>query len=216
MSHDTPYNPLDKKNLGISVADALLERIPHPLVHSELFLGAGIYALYYVGDHEAYAPVTEKNQGDRFEAPIYVGKAVPAGARKGGALLGISHTRALFNRLREHAESIEQAEGLSLDDFYCRHLVVDDIWIPLGESLLIDKFEPVWNKVIDGFGNHDPGSGRSKQQKSAWDVIHPGRLWATKLAPNNRTREELLGNLARFLSHKHAEVIEPPYVDEGE
>jgi hypothetical protein len=26
---------------------------------------------------------------------------------------------------------------------------VDDIWIPLGESLLIEMFSPLWNKVLD-------------------------------------------------------------------
>lgn len=216
MSHETPYNPLDKKNLGISVADALLERAPGALPPDEPFVGAGIYAIYYVGNFAPYIPIAERNRGNRFEAPIYVGKAVPAGARKGGALLGTSQSRALYNRLREHAESIQQAENLSLSDFFCRFLVVDDIWIPLGESLLIDQHEPAWNKVIDGFGNHDPGGGRSNQQRSAWDVIHPGRSWATKLRKNNRTSAELLDNLARFMSNKHADLIEPPYVDEGE
>ncbi len=33
---------------------------------------------------------------------------------------------------------------------------------------------------MDGFGNHDPGSGRYEQAKSDWDVIHPGRAWAEK------------------------------------
>lgn len=216
MAHETPYNPLDKKNLGISVADALLERSPDPLAHDELFIGAGIYAIYYVGANPAYARIAEQNKDGRFTAPIYVGKAVPAGARKGGALLGASETKALFNRLREHAESISQVKSLSLADFFCRHLIVDDIWIPLGESLLIEMFEPVWNKVIDGFGNHDPGKGRTKQQRSAWDVIHPGRPWAKKLRPNNKTRDQLLDNLSRFVEHRQAEIIEPPYVDQGE
>jgi hypothetical protein len=31
MSDSTPYNPLDKKNLGASVAEALLGRKPRPL-----------------------------------------------------------------------------------------------------------------------------------------------------------------------------------------
>lgn len=216
MSHETPYNPLDKKNLGISVADALLERCPGTLPPADPIVGAGIYAIYYVGDSPEYDHIAKANRDEHYDAPIYVGKAVPAGARKGGALFGASQTRALYNRLREHADSIEQATNLALSDFRCRYLVVDDIWIPLGESLLIDMFEPAWNRVIDGFGNHDPGAGRSKQQRSAWDVLHPGRPWAEKLQDNNRTREELLDNLERFLTHKHAEVIDPPYVDEGE
>lgn len=39
---------------------------------------------------------------------------------------------------------------------------------------------PLWNTVVDGFGNHDPGKGRYEQAKSDWDVIHPGRAWAEK------------------------------------
>ena len=35
--------------------------------------------------------------------------------------------------------------------------------------------------VVDGFGNHDPGSGRYNQAKSEWDVLHPGRPWIKKL-----------------------------------
>ena len=115
--------------------------------------------------------------------PIYVGKAVPAGARKGGYGLGGSPGTVLYRRLIEHAESVEQAENLSAEDFFCRYLAVDDIWIPLGESLLIEMLSPVWNALIDGFGNHDPGKGRYNQQRSAWDVLHPGRPWAKRLQP---------------------------------
>jgi hypothetical protein len=73
--------------------------------------------------------------------------------------------------------------------FYCRFLVVDDIWIPLGESLLIEKTKPLWNVIVDGFGNHDPGKGRYNQQMSAWDTLHPGRDWAKKLQPGKSETE---------------------------
>ena len=33
------------------------------------------------------------------------------------------------------------AENLDVDDFECRYLIVDDIWIPLGETLLIGRFK---------------------------------------------------------------------------
>ncbi len=72
----------------------------------------------------------------------------------------------LYHRLREHAASIQQVSNLSLDDFLCQYLVVDDIWISLGESLLIEKFSPIWNTILVGFGNHDPGKGRYNQQRS--------------------------------------------------
>ena len=77
--------------------------------------------------------------------PIYVGKAVPAGTRKGGFGLDIEHGSVLYHRLVEHAESVKAAVNLDIADFFCRFLVVDDIWIPLAESVLIEKFKPVWN-----------------------------------------------------------------------
>ena len=53
--------------------------------------------------------------------------------------------------------AVDRAANLDLTDFRCRFLVVEVIWIPLGESLLIEKLSPLWNETIDGFGNHDPG-----------------------------------------------------------
>lgn len=51
MSDAAPYNPLDKTNLGASVADALLGRKPRKLLGLKRFDGAGIYALslFYQG-----------------------------------------------------------------------------------------------------------------------------------------------------------------------
>lgn len=85
-----------------------------------------------------------------------MGEAVPEGSRKGGLLGDPKPTFKLHQRLREHERSLEQAANLQLEDFHFRYLVVDDIWIPLGEALMIHTFAPVWNK-IDGFGIHTPG-----------------------------------------------------------
>ena len=196
---DETYNPLDKLRLGENVAKALLARPISDPPPCETFAGAGIYALYYTGPFPPYRKVSERNAKDQWCSPIYVGKAVPPGARKGGYGLGESPGEVLYRRLREHSESIDQTENLSLSDFKCRYLIVDDIWIPLGESLLISMFSPLWNQVLDGFGNHDPGAGRHNQQRSSWDVIHPGRPWAKKLKPNSRPRDEILKVIAKFL-----------------
>ena len=111
-------------------------------------------------------------------------KPFTAGARKGAVRPRAIAGLALANRLNQHATSIDQANNLKLSDFSCRYLVVDDIWIPLGESLLIERFSPIWNTRIDGFGNHAPGRGRQDQARSQWDVLHSGRPWATKLKSN--------------------------------
>jgi len=78
------------------------------------------------------------------------------------------------------------AENLGYEDFWCRYLVLKDFFIPLCESLLIDRYEPIWNKLIDGFGNKALGGPRQKeQQKSMWDVLHPGRAGAA-ISPNKK------------------------------
>jgi hypothetical protein len=193
------YNPLDKHNLGDSVAKALLEKEVGLLPLAEPFVGAGIYAIYYLGNLDLYRPIASKNRGREPKQPIYIGKAVPAGARKGGLGFDADPGEVLFKRLKEHADSIRESRNLQLDHFRCRYLVVDDIWIPLGEALLIDMFSPLWNKVLDGFGNHDPGKGRYNQQRSPWDTIHPGRAWAEKCKSNLKSEDELLRSICLFL-----------------
>ncbi|MBL0382473.1 MAG: Eco29kI family restriction endonuclease [Desulfofustis sp. PB-SRB1] len=44
------------------------------------------------------------------EIPIYVGKAVPPGARKGNFGLNIDPGLALYRRLKEHTESINRLQ----------------------------------------------------------------------------------------------------------
>lgn len=185
------FNPLDKKQLAASVGEALLSSELHPLPPSERFPGAGVYAIYYFGGSQFYRELVQRNAGSECPAPIYVGKAIPTGARKGDVEFDATVGYALFKRLSEHADSINQVANLSLSDFKCRFLVVDDIWIPLGESLLIRQFRPLWNVAIDGFGNHDPGAGRHKQRRSPWDVLHPGRQWVERLAPCSKTAEQI-------------------------
>lgn len=194
-----PFNPLDKKNLGASVAEAMLNRPVVPLGDIPAFRGAGIYAIYYTGKFPSYTILSEHNSKSKYRAPIYVGKAVPAGARKGASLAASTATRALSSRLAEHAESVKAASNLDINDFHCRYLVVDDIWIPLGESLLIAKFAPVWNSLIDGFGNHDPGNGRYQGKRPRWDVLHPGRAWASKCQPRQESLPDIKRDVETYL-----------------
>jgi hypothetical protein len=191
-----PYNPLDKTKLGESVANALLESPLRPLP-PEPFQGAGVYAIYYVGDFPSYGILA----GNPPFNPIYVGKAVPKGARKGHIELDGTSGDTLFQRLKEHSESVEEV-GLGRSNFLCRYLVVDDIWIPLGESLLIRRFRPVWNVLLDGFGNHDPGGKRVTGKTSRWDMVHPGRSWVKKrrLQPDPKSRSEWLKEIETYLS----------------
>ncbi len=170
------YDPLDYDNLARSIVEALLCGPEAPLPPCETFEGAGVYAIYYHGDFEGYAPLVKAH----CPPPIYVGMAVPTGARKGGR--SASAGRELCQRLKQHAKSVEQAENLRLDDFTCRYLVVVPVWITLAERFLVEHYKPVWNVAIDGFGNHDPGAGRHGMKRPRWDILHPGRPWAAELA----------------------------------
>jgi hypothetical protein len=194
-----PFNPLDRQNLGASVAEAMLARKPYKLAAVPAFLGAGMYALYYSGAFAPYAPIAQLNSNGKLTSPIYIGKAIPEGARRGSGVSDGGSTKALARRLAEHAQSIEWAENLDANDFDCRFLVVDDIWIPLGESLLIAKFAPLWNVLVDGFGNHDPGSGRHSGLRSRWDSLHPGRPWAAKCRAREESADEIARDVCAFL-----------------
>jgi Eco29kI-like restriction endonuclease len=203
-----PYNPLEKAELARSVEGALLSTALKSLDGVPEFYGTGIYVIYYNGDHELYRVISGAS------APIYVGKAVPSGARKGLASKD-AVGKELWNRISEHRESTERAQDLDPSDFDVRYLVAEDIFIPLAERLMIQTFQPVWNVVVDGFGNHDPGIGRSRQKTSPWDCLHPGRTWATKLTPCKYSRGEIVARvLDHFVSRQlvPAEASLPPAV----
>lgn len=191
-----PFNPLDKRNLAQSVANTLLSQLGDSLPPSTRFEGAGVYAIYYTAEHKLFAPYVPIAGKD---IPIYVGKALSSGARIGSLNLSSHVGTVLFDRLREHAISIQQTENLDIRDFWCRYLVVDDIWISLTEALLIDQFSPIWNTIVTGFGNHDPGKGRYNQQRSLWDTLHPGRDWAGKLQPNAKSEQQIIAAVTKAL-----------------
>ena len=190
------FNPLERKHLGASVADALLAAPALPLASLPSFVGAGIYAIYYAGDFPSYLPLAKANRNGRLLVPIYVGKAVPKGARIGGGT-GMAG-RDLHGRLRQHSTSVSKARILDVRDFFCRYLVVEDIWTPLGGSLLIAKFSSVWNSIITGFGNHAPCSGRTLGKLSLSDQLHPGRS-ATSGGEQTVTAEQLAGHAQNYL-----------------
>jgi hypothetical protein len=152
--------------------------------------------------HPAYRPIAKENQDRELPRwPIYVGKAQPPGGRRGAFDLAATDTSALYSRLREHAESIRAASNLEVADFSCRFLVVQDLWIPLAEQLWISHFGPVWNRLIDGFGNHDPGGGRYNGLRPRWDVLHPGRAWAVKCKERPETAADIRREAGQYLGN---------------
>ena len=189
------FNPLDYSSLSSSLADALMNSPLAPLSKVEPFYGYGVYALFYVGDYPAYHKLSEHNRIHDGSWPIYIGKSSPS-TRKG---IDISPEtvntkdagKGLYNRIStDHRRSIENASNLDIADFSARLLVLSYVWVPLAETALIARYEPVWNSYVDGFGNHDPGMGRQQGRISHWDVLHPGR-GHEKYAPSQRTMDEI-------------------------
>jgi hypothetical protein len=197
------FNPLAIDSLAHSIVTRMTEMIPVPLNDVPLFTGAGLYAIYYRGAFPVYADLVAINTPTA-TVPIYVGKAVPAGGRKGVGTAASGETKVLANRVREHAKSVRAAINLDIADFVARWLVVEDIWIPLGESAMIRRHRPVWNVIVDGFGNHDPGSGRGEGVRSRWDTLHPGRSWADKYPKREETPAHIEQEIREYLRSRLA------------
>ncbi len=185
------YDPLNYENLAQSIVRALLDGAEQPLP-PPAFPGPGVYAIYY-RDALEYAPSVNP------EAPIYVGKAVPPGARTGSSGVDAARDPALYRRLRDHEKSIRQAVNLEVERAYCRFLTVVPVWITLAERFLLDHYRPIWNTALDGFGNHDPGAGRRGSARAPWDIMHPGRPWASQHEASV-TREDLIADIRRRLA----------------
>lgn len=77
------FDPLSYENLGASISRALDDQPVIPLDDLDQFPGSGVYALYYSGPHDAYAPLAEANQANPGSWAIYIGKADAENARKG-------------------------------------------------------------------------------------------------------------------------------------
>lgn len=202
MDHYDPYNPLDIVHLGESIFNAMVTPQPAPVDAVGAFVGGGIYAIYYTGQYEPYSLLAEENRDGKFRAPLYVGKAVPAGARKGINVTSGKRSHALSKRLREHAASLRAAQNLDTRDFWVRWLVIEPIWIPLGEQIMIARHTPLWNSLIDGFGNHDPGSGRISGIRSRWDTLHPGRPFAPKFPERHETQANIEQDVREHLRQR--------------
>lgn len=203
------YDPLDLQTLAESMVRVVLEQPVHRLGELKPFEGSGIYVIYYTGNFEAYQPIAAANRNGKWEHPIYVGEATRRGARKGGVLAEGPPGKAIFERLGNHADSIRGVSSLNIEDFWVRYLVLKDFFIPLCESLLIDRYKPIWNKLVDGFGNKDVGvSRRATQQRSMWDVLHPGRAIAAGGANRRYPDAELIvREINRFFAGKPVPLI---------
>lgn len=139
--------------------------------------GNGVYAIYCNSNILDKYDVL-KDGSYYLNEPIYIGKAVPRGWRSSRQEGGSNN---LQKRLRDHFKSISQANNLNLNNFIYQYVILDGDLISSVEAEAIRQFNPLWNCVIEGFGNHNVGRNRLNQEKPEWDVLHPGRPWANRM-----------------------------------
>jgi hypothetical protein len=183
------FNPLGLDMLSQNLQSALNSRPRFPLADLPKFVGAGLYALYYIGDLPLYEGLRNRN------IPIYVGKAEAGNSSYGDAP---DDTKPkLYERIVDkHAASIGETStssgaNLRVEDFEVRYLLLDDVWIVLGERALLRAYSPViWNTLMPGFGANPPGTAR-RNARSVWDTIHPGRPRAGRICNRRYTRSEM-------------------------
>ena len=185
------YDPFTYETLMAGTILEFEKQELHRLDETITIAGPGIYCLLYDGALEEYRRISGT------ATPIYAGKAIPPGSRRGGE--GDVTAPALQRRIREHQRSIEQASNLDVKDFKYRYLAIVPTWINLAERFIIQHYQPVWNACLDGFGDHDPGSGRYSGERSWWDTLHPGRSWAQRLQ-QIKTVEDARSRLVDFFT----------------
>lgn len=204
ITHSDVYDPSHPTSAADLIAARLVSGPSFPLAEVKPFYGAGVYALYYRGDHPAYRCIRDA------EIPIYVGKAEAADRV---SVRSIEQGDKIYRRLMEHLKSIRATERHTQDleqenlaaegihplretDFECRWMVLAGAYAAAVEQHLIQHHRPVWNKetkICLGFGKHGDSAETRSNTRSDWDTLHPGRTWATKEGnvPNPRTPQEI-------------------------
>jgi hypothetical protein len=181
------FDPLRLDILSQNLREAMDQCSPTSFPPPERFAGAGLYALYYTGPLPLYASLRNR------DVPIYVGKAEAGNSSYGDP--PDDDSPKLYKRIDEHAHSVEEIAdsggSLMVSDFVVRYLLLDDVWIVLGERALLRAYAPVlWNTVMPGFGANSPGTAR-RNARSIWDTIHPGRPRAGSICNRRFTRSEM-------------------------
>lgn len=178
-----------------------------PIPPPEPFVGAGVYALYYIGQNGIYSKFGREINRTAYNVPIYVGKAVPEGWRQSRNLSATDGNSKLYSRIREHFRSIQSARSLSAGDFHCRFMIFEGEarnMIAAVEAALIAEKTPLWNSVVDGFGNHAPGAKRKDGRLPAWDAIHPGRGWTSQMSGERPEAKDIQRRVKDYLAGLHA------------
>ena len=169
-------------------------------------------AIYYFGPHPAYKKISGT------QTPIYIGKADP---RSSEAKTSREQGPQLYGRIKDHQKAIGTVEkyaldhgdplALRLDDFqYCRLVVATNAQLT-AERYLILLFEPIWNeetKICWGISKHGDLATTCSNDRSPWDVLHPGRKWAmSNILKDKKSRDQILVEIDGHLTES------PPFTD---
>ncbi len=197
------FDPGNPDTAGRLVGLALLAQERVPLERIARTYGSGVYAIYYEGDHPAYAPVSGT------ETPLYVGKADPkipdarTSRDQGPQLYGrLADHRRMIRTVGDHARLNALPHPLRLEDFHCRRLVCATNAQLVAERHLISTFNPIWNNEVGicwGISKHGDAAKTRKNKRSPWDVLHPGRIWAMHEDLEDKMSEDVI--LSRIEGH---------------
>jgi hypothetical protein len=206
------FDPAKPSIAGRLVALALVAQPLIPLSRLDKMYGSGVYAIYYFGPHPAYKKISGT------ETPIYVGKADP---RSSEAKTSREQGPQLYGRIKDHRKAIGTVEkyaldsqdplALRLEDFQYRRLVVATNAQLTAERYLISLFEPIWNeetKICWGISKHGDLATTRSNDRSPWDVLHPGRKWAmSNILKDKKSKNQILDEIDEHLTEL------PPFTD---
>jgi len=206
------FDPSKPSIAGRLVGLALVAQPLIPMSRLDKMYGSGVYAIYYFGSHPAYRRISGT------ETPIYVGKADPKSSE---AKTAREQGPQLYGRLKDHQKAIKTVEeyaierqhedALHLGDFQYRRLVVATNAQLTAERSLISLFEPIWNedtKICWGISKHGDSAKTRANDRSPWDVLHPGRKWAiSDLLKDKKSKEQILADINTHLTEL------PPFTD---
>jgi hypothetical protein len=206
------FDPSKPSIAGRLVGLALVAQPLIPMSRLDKMYGSGVYAIYYFGPHPAYQNISGT------ETPIYVGKADPKSSE---AKTAREQGPQLYGRLKDHQKAIRTVEqyaiehrhqdALHIDDFQYRRLVVATNAQLTAERSLISLFEPIWNedtKICWGISKHGDKDTTRANDRSPWDVLHPGRKWAiSDRLKDKKSKKQICEDIDAHLSAL------PPFTD---
>ncbi|MBK7962478.1 MAG: Eco29kI family restriction endonuclease [Bdellovibrionales bacterium] len=102
---DEVFNPFSQDIVDLLVKafeSCSLEQLPPEKVGK----GPGVYGLFYRGEFNAYKRLAKQFR----DVPIYVGKAVVPGGRKGSGTKSLNNQNYVIRRLMEHGRTISQTK----------------------------------------------------------------------------------------------------------